>query len=71
MSVFEEFQNKLGIYDVPTYSDTGEIIYHSITEIKNMLSIFMVPILGMHKCLFSKRIQNVNGERISVKVIAA
>ena len=35
-AIFEEFQNKLGIYYVPTYSDMGEIYYHSIMDIKNV-----------------------------------
>lgn len=35
-AIFEEFQNKLGIYYVPTYSDIGEIIYQSITDIKEV-----------------------------------
>lgn len=35
-SVFGEFQKKLGIYYVPTYSDTGKVIYRSITEIKDV-----------------------------------
>lgn len=34
-AVFEEFQNKLEIYYVPTYSDIGKIFYHSIMDIKN------------------------------------
>lgn len=34
--VFTEFQHKLEIYYVPTYSDTGEIYYNSILEIENL-----------------------------------
>lgn len=34
--VFTEFQRKLGIYYVPTYSDTGKISYNSIVEIENL-----------------------------------
>ena len=35
-SIFEEFQSRLGVYYVPTYSDAGEICYHSISEIENV-----------------------------------
>ena len=35
-TALEEFQNKLEIYYVPTYSDTGKISYNSITDIENV-----------------------------------
>lgn len=35
-AVFEDFQSKLQIYYVPTYSDVGKISYNSIMDIENL-----------------------------------
>lgn len=35
-AVFTEFQRRVGIYYVPTYSDTGKISYSSIAEIEDL-----------------------------------
>ncbi len=57
-AVFEEFQNKLGIYYVPAYSDKGEIAYHSITDIKNVgVNFYGSHIGNMQMLIFLKDIK--------------
>ena len=49
--VFIEFQRKLGIYYVPTYSDTGKISYNSILEIENLGLNFFGSHIGNRQML--------------------
>lgn len=58
LAVFEELQNKLEIYYVPTYSDIGEISYSSITDIENIGVNFHGSHIGnMQMLVFLKRTQ--------------